>query len=91
MHRFARRPLFVHFETLLTHLDRHFSTAGNASCWPKIKQAPPLVTAVDLQASRVAIDGDGGEDSASIDLGLHGRCCRGRNGRNRRLSGRGGG
>jgi hypothetical protein len=74
---------------IVTHWRR--SAASNASCRPKIKQSPPLVTNTEPRASRTAVGGAGGEDGASIDLGLHGCWCRGRNGRNRRQVGRGGG
>ena len=79
------------FSHRLSLLHRRVSTVSSASYLPKIKQASPVVTTIDLSASRMVIGGVGDEQSASIDRSLHGRCCRGCNGRNRRLSGRDGG
>ena len=87
----ADAPSLAPLVRTMSHLDRRRSAASNASCRPKIKQSPPLVTNTEPRASRTAVGGAGGEDGASIDLGLHGRWCRGRNGRNRRQVGRGGG
>ena len=73
------------FSHQLSILHRRFSTASNASCWPKIKQSPPTVTTIDLDASRMTTGGVGDEESASIDRCLHGCCCHDHKGRNRRL------
>ena len=54
-------------------------------------EIPPMVAGTDLHAKEAALGGGGGEDGASIDGGLDGCGCHGPGGRNRRISGRGGG
>ena len=50
-----------------------------------------MVTGIDLGAKETVLGGAGDEDGASIDDGSYGLRCRARNGRSRRLLGRGGG
>ena len=66
-------------------------TSNDAPDQPKTAQTPPMVAGTDLNAKEAALGGAGVEDGASIDHGSYGLRCRARNGRNRRLSGRGGG
>mgnify|MGYP007111571916 CR=1 FL=1 len=46
---------------------RCVSAISNASCPPKSKQILPMVTAIDLAASRTVSGGVGGEERAPID------------------------
>lgn len=50
-----------------TSLHRRISTFSDASCRPKGKQNPPVVTAIDFAATRTVIGGVGGEERAPID------------------------
>ena len=70
---FASRDALTHTHTHASHrvfscfLDRRVPTAINAFCWPRSKQSAPMVTTIDLTASRTVIGGVGGEQRASID------------------------
>ena len=64
--------------------------SNNASDQPKMAETSPMVADIDLHAKETVFGGAGDEDGASLDRRLHSRRCRGRNGRSRRLSGRGG-
>ena len=48
-------------------LHRRVSTVSDASCRPKGKQNPPMVSAIDLATSKTANGGVGGEERAAID------------------------
>ena len=64
--------------------------SNSASDQPKMAENMPMVTGIDVYAKETVLGGAGDEDGASLDRRLHSRRCRGRNGRSRRLSGRGG-
>ena len=66
---FALADTLTHasFADISTHLHRRVSTASNAFIRHKIKQGPPVVTTIDLYASRRASGGVGDEESASTD------------------------
>ena len=66
-------------------------TADDASDQPKMAETPPMVVGIEAHAKNTVVGGGGGEDGASIDGGLDGCGYRGPGGRNRRISGRGGG
>ena len=61
---FAPPPSLSRFSSASLH--RRVSAVSNASCRPKSKQIPPVVTAIGLATSRTAIGGVGGEERAPI-------------------------
>ena len=77
------------FTCRLSILHRRVSMAINASCPPKIKQAAPMATTIDLPASKMVSGGVGDEESASIDDRCDGCDRGGGSGRCRRLWGPG--
>ena len=62
---FAPPPSLSRLSSASVH--RRVSAISNASCRPKSKQTSPMVTTIDLTASRTVIGGVGGEQRASID------------------------
>ena len=65
--------------------------SNSASDQPKMAENMPMVAGIDVYAKETVLGGAGDEDGASVDHGSYGLHCRARNGRHRRLSGRGGG
>ena len=65
--------------------------SNNASDQPKMAEASPFVTNIDVRAKETVFGGAGDEHGPSLHRRLHSRRCRSCNGRNRRLLGRGDG
>ena len=84
---FASADALTHasFTDHLSILHRRVSMVINAFCLPKMKQAPPMATTIDLPASRMVSGGVDDEESAAIDDRFDGRDRGGGSARNRRL------